>query len=158
MPAFPTGTKTFFNQTAAPTGWTKDTTNNDYTLRVISGTPSTTLNGSLNFSTTMSDSAWTATVSAVNASASSDAADLPAHTHTYTTSYGSSWMAYSFQNYPGGASYPFYTAPSTSVASGGGGSGATHTHTVTAPTSTFNGIGYASLNVQYLDFILATKN
>lgn len=34
---FPSGTKMLFQQTAAPTGWTKDTTNNDVALRVVSG-------------------------------------------------------------------------------------------------------------------------
>lgn len=35
---FPTGTKMLFQQTLAPTGWTKDTTHNDKALRVVSGT------------------------------------------------------------------------------------------------------------------------
>lgn len=39
--AFPSGTKMLFVQTTAPTGWTKDTTNNDKALRVVSGTAST---------------------------------------------------------------------------------------------------------------------
>ena len=30
MPAFVSGTKTFFQSTNAPTGWTKETTNDDY--------------------------------------------------------------------------------------------------------------------------------
>ena len=34
----PTGTKMLFQQTSAPTGWTKDTTHNDKALRVVSGT------------------------------------------------------------------------------------------------------------------------
>ena len=35
---FPSGTKLSFQQTSAPTGWTKDTTHNDKALRVVSGT------------------------------------------------------------------------------------------------------------------------
>lgn len=34
----PSGTRMLFQQTAAPTGWTKDTSNNDKALRVVSGT------------------------------------------------------------------------------------------------------------------------
>ena len=34
---FPSGTLMLFQQTAAPTGWTKQTTHNDKTLRVVSG-------------------------------------------------------------------------------------------------------------------------
>ncbi len=37
---FPSGTKMLFVQTSAPTGWTKDTDQNDKALRVVSGTPS----------------------------------------------------------------------------------------------------------------------
>jgi hypothetical protein len=34
---FPSGTRMLFQQSAAPTGWTKDVTLNDYGLRVVSG-------------------------------------------------------------------------------------------------------------------------
>lgn len=34
---FPSGTRMIFQQTAAPTGWTKDVSLNDYGLRVVSG-------------------------------------------------------------------------------------------------------------------------
>lgn len=34
---FPSGTRLLFQQTAAPTGWTKDVTHNDKALRVVSG-------------------------------------------------------------------------------------------------------------------------
>jgi hypothetical protein len=37
---FPTGTAMLFQQTSAPTGWTKSTTHNDKALRVVSGTAS----------------------------------------------------------------------------------------------------------------------
>lgn len=45
----PSGTKVLFQQTAAPTGWTKDVTHNEKTLRVVSG--STSSGGSQAFST-----------------------------------------------------------------------------------------------------------
>ena len=35
---YPSGTKKLFVQSAAPTGWTQDTTHNDRALRVVSGT------------------------------------------------------------------------------------------------------------------------
>ena len=38
---FASGTKMLFQQTAAPTGWTKDTTHNDKALRITSGTVGT---------------------------------------------------------------------------------------------------------------------
>lgn len=38
--SFPSGTAMLFVQTAAPTGWTKDTTHNNKALRIVSGTAS----------------------------------------------------------------------------------------------------------------------
>ena len=49
--AFPSGTSMLFQQTAAPTGWTKQTTHNDKSLRIVSGTVGT--GGSVAFSTAM---------------------------------------------------------------------------------------------------------
>ena len=46
---FPSGTAMLFQQTAAPTGWKKSTTYNDYAVRIVSGTAST--GGSSSFST-----------------------------------------------------------------------------------------------------------
>ena len=47
----PTGTKMTFQQTAAPTGFTKATTYNDYSMRIVSGAVST--GGSVAFSTAL---------------------------------------------------------------------------------------------------------
>jgi hypothetical protein len=55
----PSGTKILFQQTAAPTGWTKDTTHNDKALRVISGTVSS--GGSSPFSTVFGKTATDST-------------------------------------------------------------------------------------------------
>lgn len=47
--AFPSGTRLVFAQTAAPTGWTKDTTHDNAALRVVSGTAGS--GGTQNFTT-----------------------------------------------------------------------------------------------------------
>ena len=39
--AFPSGTLMFFQQTSAPTGWTKSTTHNNKAIRIVSGTVGT---------------------------------------------------------------------------------------------------------------------
>ena len=49
--AFASGTAMLFQQTSAPTGWTKSTTHNDKALRVVSGTASS--GGTSAFSTAM---------------------------------------------------------------------------------------------------------
>ena len=66
--AFPSGTKMLFVQTTAPTGWTKDTTNNDKALRVVSGTASTGGTGAFStiFTSTRTPSG-TVSVSGTNA-------------------------------------------------------------------------------------------
>ena len=49
--SLPRGTQMLFQQTAAPVGWTKQTTHNDKALRVVSGTASS--GGSVAFSTAL---------------------------------------------------------------------------------------------------------
>lgn len=164
MAAFPSGTNTLFNQTNAPTGWTKSTTNTDYTLRIVSGSTGGTFTNTLGFSTAMVNTAWTGTISTVNSSVAGSLADLPAHTHTYTTAIGPQSYAYSFQQYSGGTPAPFFytaqqpSAPGYAAVSGPGGGGITHTHTLTIGSTSFSGSGTALLNVQYVDFILASKD
>ena len=108
-PAFATGTLMLFQQTAAPTGWTKQTTHNDKALRVVSGTASS--GGTSAFSTvfgkTASD-AFTLTT-----------AHMPSHTHGIP-----------ILNSQGGGEGP---SPGTSsvlntVTSGSAGSGGSHSH------------------------------
>jgi hypothetical protein len=77
---FPTGTKMLFIQTAAPTGWTKDTTHNDKTLRIVSGTAGS--GGSAALSTAWTSVALSGTVAGRTLSAS----EIPAHTHSGWTS------------------------------------------------------------------------
>ena len=99
---FPSGTKMLFNQTAAPTGWTKDATNNnDSALRVVTGTAGT--GGSVAFSTAMATPAVAGSVGltgdlaagnlAVSMSGNiSDttlsAAQIPSHQHHFKMSTG----------------------------------------------------------------------
>jgi hypothetical protein len=128
--SFPSGTLMLFQQTAAPTGWTKQTTHNDKALRVVSGAASSA--GTVAFSTVFG---LTATDSHTLLEA-----EIPAHTHTWTQRgdfNGSSTKAASGDN--GGAG-PTYT-PATSSSGGGGG----HSHNI-------------DLQVQYVDLIIASKD
>lgn len=56
----PSGTYMLFGQTAAPTGWTKITTNNNAALRVVSGSAST--GGTVDFTTAFASQAVSGTV------------------------------------------------------------------------------------------------
>jgi hypothetical protein len=58
--AFPAGTKMLFQQTAAPTGWTKDTTHDNKALRVVSSTAGS--GGSVAFTTAFASQAVSGSV------------------------------------------------------------------------------------------------
>ena len=59
---FPQGTRMIFQQSTAPTGWTKDTTNtNQHALRVVSGTVSS--GGSVDFTTAFANRSISANIS-----------------------------------------------------------------------------------------------
>lgn len=145
---FPTGTAMLFQQTTAPTGWTKVTTYNDYALRVVSGAAST--GGSVAFTTAFSSQ----NVGATTLSTS----QIPNHYHqVYTAGFAgnlgvqparggfdSSWYAFSdapdgsHDSSPAGSGSAFYA----DQAIGGGGS---HTHSL-------------NIAVNYVDCIIATKS
>lgn len=81
---FPSGTKMLFQQTAAPTGWTKDTTHNNKALRVVTGTASS--GGSVAFTTAfaskgVSGSIGSTTVTGTVQNHTLTTAQIPAHTH-----------------------------------------------------------------------------
>jgi len=71
----PSGTKQIFVQSAAPTGWTKDTTHNDKAMRVVSGSVSS--GGSDAFTTTFGSGKTTAAHTLTTD-------EMPAHTHSYS--------------------------------------------------------------------------
>jgi hypothetical protein len=109
-PSFPTGTAMLFAQTTAPTGWTKSTTHNDKTLRVVSGTASS--GGSVAFSTAFGRTATDGHTLTT--------AQMPSHTHTYFNpcSGEAGYGAGGTTSDPGGSS----------VASGSTGSSGSHSH------------------------------
>ena len=111
--AFPSGTRMSFQQTSAPTGWTKDTTAaiNDSMLRLVTGTASS--GGTTAFST------WSA-VTATGATTLSTA-QMPSHNHTATAWYNTGAAT----SQRGGSDA---AATVSTDATGGGGS---HTHSLT---------------------------
>lgn len=126
---FPSGTLMLFQQTAAPTGWTKQVVHNDKGLRVVSGTASS--GGTDAYSTCFSASK--ATESHVLT-----VAEIPAHTHLYyfSTTGGVG------NNSSGSNSHT--TNDSSDPTSSTGGDGG-HTHDIT-------------LDLQYVDVIIASKD
>jgi len=148
---FPSGTALLFNQTSAPTGWTKSTTHNNKALRVVSGTVSS--GGTVAFTTAFASQTPSGTVSVSgtvgNTTLSTD--QIPSHTHTVTM-YNNDGSEYA----PIGVaktSYETSYGTQTTSSIGGGGS---HTHSFTG-SSSFTGSAI-DLAVQYVDVIIATKD
>ena len=127
-PPFASGTRIVFQQTAAPSGWTKDTTAaiHDSILRFVTGsvTPS---GGSVAFST------WNAQTA--TGSYTLQTADMPAHTHTLGAINPVGGLQGGAQGYVGDGSSP-------TGSTGGGGS---HNHSLTQ-------------DLKYYDAIIASKD
>lgn len=131
------GSLVTFQQTSAPTSWTKQTTHNDKALRVVSGTASS--GGSTAFSSVMASRTPAGTVSATTLTI----AQIPAHTHTGSATYPGSGPE---QNQSGGAE----DNTSFNVNSGSTGGGGSHDHGFTGTAMDFA--------VQYVDLIICSKN
>lgn len=134
LQTFDAGTAMVFQQTAAPTGWTKSTTNNDKALRVVSGAAST--GGSVAFSTAFASQTPAGTISNTTLTT----AQMPSHTHSVPQGGGLILSG-------GTCIYGGATSAQTTGSTGGGGS---HNHTFTGTA--------INLAVQYVDVIIATKN
>lgn len=128
--SFVSGTRLVFAQTAAPTGWTKDVTNNDAALRVVSGVTSS--GGTTAFSTIFASGGLATSAIALSAS------QVPSHNHSVETPGNQSpgqWdpngLGFWFDNTWRGSDYR-------------GGNGA-HSHTTT-------------MQLKYVDVIVATRD
>lgn len=134
---FPTGTRLVFQQTTAPTGWTKDTTAaiNNGALRTVTGTVGT--GGTVNFTAAFASQAVAGTVG----NTTLDITQIPAHTHTYGGTQAQGFTAGNSIN------ATFANTGAETASTGGGGS---HTHTFTGTA--------IDLAVKYYDVILAQKN
>jgi len=160
--AFPAGTLMLFQQTSAPTGWTKITSHNDKALRVVSGTAST--GGSVAFETafasqtvagTISSSLTNGSVSGTVGNTTLSTTQIPAHTHSVTGG-GSEKGAGSGINTSGDVAQG-------SIATSSTGGSAVHTHGWSGSisggsvSSSFSGTAI-NLNVQFVDVIIASKD
>lgn len=144
----PSGTAMLFQQTSAPTGWTKVTTYNNYAVRIVSGTAST--GGSVAFTTAFASQSVTGTNSGGSVSATSlSTAQLASHSHRFGLAPQCSCGQQCLTTYNTRCSIRRYQNTCST------GCGASHSHGFTNPTFTGNAINLA---VQYVDHIIATKN
>ena len=148
----PAGTVMIFGQTAAPTGFTKLTDQDNAGLRVVSGTAST--GGSVNFTTAFASQTPTGSVSitAVSGSAGNttlSTPQIPSHTHSIPIGGPSS---YQFT----GIGAPGAVYGGNTGATGGGGAHS-HPFSFSSGSGTFSG-NAINLAVKYVDVIRATKD
>ena len=152
----PAGTVMLFAQTAAPTGFTKNTTTgNNTALRLVTGTAST--GGSVAFTTAFASQTPSGTVSVSGSAGNTTLTtpQIPSHTHPATTKQGSG----PYTSFAAGQPNPFpqdpvVTGSAVTNATGGGGS---HNHPLTISSATFSGSAI-NLAVSYVDVIRATKD
>jgi microcystin-dependent protein len=148
------GTKMLFHQTAAPTGWTKDTTHNDKALRLTSGTVGT--GGSVAFETAFASvtptiSRPTATSGAV-ASHTLSAGEIPDHSHNMVGNTGGN-MNLGWTHGASSSADSGFDTESTGTMGGGG-----HTHSFTQPTISIPTSSAINLDVNFVDVIIAEKD
>jgi hypothetical protein len=150
---FPAGTALLFNQTAAPTGWTKSTTHDNKALRVVTGTVGS--GGSVGFTTALATPSVSGTTSiSVSISGTTGATTLstsqiPSHSHgVFNQTETGPVRAFSTNT----------TSPQGSTAAEGGGGSHTHSFSGSGSGSGSLTSGVATINVQYVDVIIATKN
>ena len=154
-PAFPSGTRMSFQQTAAPTGWTKDTTAalNNTAMRIVTG--SVVNGGSVAFTTAFASQTPTGSVSITSVTGTAGATTLttpqiPSHSHTLPFVVGGI----------GGPSPGVSSAgnnPPNSTGSTGGGGSHDHPFSFSSGSASFTGDAI-DLAVKYYDFIIASKD
>ena len=149
---FPQSTVWIFYQASAPTGWTKSTTNNDKTLRVVSGGTGGTAGGTTAFSTIFPTSTTPVSVSSIPLSGTTGSttlteAQLPSHTHPNG---GFTGLTPGGGDVSGGAGWT-RSSPATGPGPGSGGGSHTHPWSGTANLSTT-----FDLRLQYIDVIVCS--
>ena len=133
-PYLPSGTITDFFQAAAPTGWTRITTNDDALIRVVgSATPSS--GGTNGFVATFNTQTVTGNFTLTTAT-------IPAHGHTLP---GGDAGPVGGPNSPVSIDLVQSNGSANSTATGNAGSGGAHSHPITT-------------SIKYVDMLLASKN
>jgi len=143
---FPSGTLMLFQQTAAPTGWTKQTTHNDKALRVVSGTVGSGGTGA--FTTTFGSGKSTDSFTLLEA-------HIPSHTHGASGTHTHDISHYKVGS--GSSSGEISTTSNSNNETPTTNAGGNHTH------ASFGGggghsHGLTNFDLQYVDLIIASKD
>ena len=151
-PEFQTGTRMTFNQTNAPTGWTKDTGTDNAAFRLVSGSVSS--GGTVDFTTAFVSQTPTGSISISSISGSAGATlstpQIPSHDHPLSGAGPQPGGAFVTRNISDEGVF------GTTGATGGGGSH-THPFSFSSGSASFSG-NAINLAVKYVDLIIAQKN
>jgi hypothetical protein len=165
------GSLMLFEQTAAPTSWTKQTTHNNKALRVITGTAAP--GGNTAFTTVFASRTPTGSVSVSGSNSGGSVGEttltttqMPAHRHqagSHSPAPGGSNVQLIIQSLitgPTVLTVDSETAPGPAKIQPAGGNGS-HVHPFSVPTwsgsASFTGTAL-DFAVQYVDLIIASKN
>ena len=151
--AFPTGTLMVFQQTAAPTGWTKQTTHDDKSLRVVTGAASS--GGATAFTSVFGSGKTTGSTTLTTAHLPASGLSIPALSLTIWTGNTTPGATTLIRDSANGllqtradGTTPFTTltgfGETGTGTTGNMGTGGGHTHT-------------ESLDLHYVDVIIAAK-
>jgi len=178
--AFPSGTRMLFQQTNAPTGWTKDTSDtNNRALRVVSGSAGS--GGSVAFTTAFASKSVSGSIANATAGGSIgntsaggsvsnhtlSTSQIPAHSHSMTQRNAGLGCGPNIPQagIPGTFGCNTNSTSFSTNNTGGGGShnhgfsGSAHNHSFSGSAHNHSFSGTAiNLAVQYLDVIIASKN
>jgi hypothetical protein len=150
---FSSGTRISFNQTAAPTGWTKDTSTDNAAFRLVSGSVSS--GGTVDFTTAFASQTPSISISSISGSAGAttlSTPQIPSHTHQGRAGAGGSPP----EGVPGDSDSRSTTAFTGQPTSPTGGDGShTHPFSFSSGSATSSAINLA---VKYVDLIIAQKN
>jgi len=147
---FSSGTLMLFQQTAAPTGWTKQTTHNDKALRVVSGTAGS--GGSTAFITALGTPAVSGSVSVSGniSDTTLSTAQMPSHNHGLQTGQSGN----NAQDRMRRQSTTTQQSINNHINATGGGGSHNHGHNFSGSLSSAT----TAINVQYVDLIIASKD
>ena len=161
--SIPSGTKMLFQQTSAPTGWTKQTDHNNKALRVVTGSAGTggtnSFTNAFNTDKTVSGTTGGSTVTITGSTGSHTLTldQIPSHRHLegghVEFGTGDSVSAGVRNTGDSGGARRFYTDYQ------GGSQGHSHTSgTLAGSSHTHSFSDTFNLNVQYVDLIIAEKD
>jgi len=158
---FPAGTRTIFNQTTAPTGWTKDVSFDNAALRVVSGAASS--GGTENFTDVFTQHTFSSVPFGSAALGATTLAwpQIAPHGHIHSGPTATRRAATSVASTPGTVPAPAPTVarlnpPTVTTSSLGASAGpaASHDHPIVFTASG----NLTNMSVRYTDFIIASKN